>query len=253
MKLKKTLFVLICTFIGSSLFAACASNVKLQPAYEQAVRDASIAEKDEIADDLIAVNTENRQLIWNEDKTKILVVTWKSKDSYEQHLKNSNQTSADEAYVVWVTTAPQVQKFCQEYAINNPDATVEETNLRLKQYLGLNREWQYDIFVELWVSPEDMFRPCVDPETDDSTCNLKFGDQVPIVKGIQDYPKFYKNIYYSDFRTLPGVPWTGLGYTFDWGNPLTEQGASEFILVPGAAYEIKRVIPTMDYGNKLDE
>ncbi len=117
MKLKKTLFVLICTFIGSSLFAACASNVKLQPAYEQAVRDASIAEKDEIADDLIAVNTENRQLIWNEDKTKILVVTWKSKDSYEQHLKNTNQTSPDEAYVVWVTTAPQVQKFCQNMPV----------------------------------------------------------------------------------------------------------------------------------------
>ncbi len=253
MKLKKTVFVLICILSGSSLFAACASNIKLQPAYEQAVRDASIAEKDEIADDLIAVNAENTKLVWNTDKTKMLVVTWKSRDSYEQHLKGSNQTSTDEAHVVWVSTVPQVQKFCQEYAHNNPNATEAETNLRLKQYLGLNYTWQYEVFVELWVSPEDMFRPCVDPEINDSTCNLKFEDTAPVVKGIQDYPGFYKDLYYSDFRTLPGVPWTGLGYTFDWGNQLTEQGASEFILVPGAAYEINRVISTMDYGKVQGE
>jgi hypothetical protein len=202
---------------------------------------------------LIAVNAENTKLVWNTDKTKILVVTWKSRDSYEQHLKGSNQTSTDEAYVVWVTTIPQVQTFCQEYASKNPNATEAETSLRLKQYLGLNPEWQYDVFVELWVDPEDMFRPCVDPEINDFSCNLKFEDQVPIVKGIQDYPVFYKDLYYSDFRTLPGVPWTGLGYTFDWGNQLTEQGASEFVLIPGAAYEINRVIPTLDYGKTKDE
>ncbi len=125
--------------------------------------------------------------------------------------------------------------------------------MRLKQFLGLNYTWQYDVFVELWVSPEDMFRPCVDPEIDDSTCNLKFEGPVPTVKGIKDYQEFYKNLYYSDFRSLPGVPCTGLGYTFDWGNQLTEQGASEFILVPGAAYKINRVVPTMDYGKTRNE
>ena len=253
MKHIKLLFVLICIFSVSSLLNACASNVKLQPAYEHAVRDASIAEKGEIADDLIAVNTENRQLVWNKDKTKILVVSWKGKESYEKYIKPLNMTSTDESHVVWVTTVPQVQEFCQKFSHNNPDATEADTNMRLKQYLGLNPAWQYDVFVELWVSPDDMFRPCVDPEINDSTCNLKFWKPAPSVKGIQNYPGFYKDLYYSRFRTLPGVPWTGLGYTFDWGNPLTEQGASEFILVPGATYEINRVILTMEYGKTEDK
>lgn len=253
MKLKKTLFVLICIFSGFSLFPACASNVKLQPAYEQAVRDASIAEKSEIAEDLIAIKIDNTELVWNADKSKILVVTWKSRESFEQHLKGSSQTSTDEAHVIWVTAVPQVKEFCRKYTRNNPDASEADTNMRLKQYLGLNPTWQYDVFVELWVSPDDMFRPCVDPEISDSTCNLEFEGPAPTVKGIQDYPGFYKDLYYSRFRTNPGVPWTGLGYTFDWGNPLTEQGASEFILVPGAAYEINRVIPTMDYGKIEDK
>jgi len=43
------------------------------------------------------------------------------------------------------------------------------------------------------------------------------------------------------------VPWTGLGYTYDWGNPDSEVGASEFILVPGAAYQVKRAVPTAEY------
>ena len=146
-----------------------------------------------------------------------------------------------------VTTVPQVQEFCHSFVQNNSDTTEAEINLRLKQYLGLSYNWNYDLFVEMWVSPEDIFRPCVDPEITDSACNLEFGKTAPVVNGIQNYPVFYKNLYFSDFRTTPGVPWTGLGYTFDWGNPLTEQGASEFILVPGASYEINCVINTIDY------
>jgi hypothetical protein len=68
-----------------------------------------------------------------------------------------------------------------------------------------------------------------------------------VVRGIQNYPDFYKNLYFSDFRSLPGVPWTGLGYTYDWGNPLTIKGASEFILKPGTSYTINKVTPTVEY------
>jgi hypothetical protein len=130
---------------------------------------------------------------------------------------------------------------------SNPKATEADMNLRLKQYLGLNFTWEYDVFMEMWVSPEELFRPCVDPEVSDSQCNLEFGDSSPVVKNIKNYPQFYKNLYFQDFRSRPGVPWTGLGYTYDWGNPLTEAGASEFIMVPGANYEIERVVPTLDY------
>jgi hypothetical protein len=111
----------------------------------------------------------------------------------------------------------------------------------------MNAEWSYDVFVEMWVNTSDVFRPCVDPEIQDSTCELHFGASLPKVNGITDYSRFYKNLYFADFRTKPGVPWTGLGYTYDWGNPRNPQGASEFIVSPGAAYEIRRAVPTADY------
>ena len=204
-------------------------------------------EEKDIARDLIAINPESPGLNWNADKTKILVVTWKSQSSYERFIKPNTNTSPDEANVVWVTTVPQVQQFCRDYAQNTPDATKDMIDLRLKQYLGLNAAWNYDVFVEMWVSPGDLFRPCVDPEINDSACELAFKNPAPQVKGIRSYPDFYKNLYFSDFRTQPGVPWTGLGYTYDWGSPQKPEGASEFILTPGAGYQINKVFTTAEY------
>jgi hypothetical protein len=176
---------------------------------------------------------------------KVLVVTWKSQSSFDANFKNQSQTSPQEKYVTWVTAAPQVQAFCQGFVKNNPN---EDLNLRLKQYLGLNADWNYDVFVELWVDPADMFRPCVDPEIDDASCQLKFAeDKVPAVKNIASYPAFYKNLYFNDFRYRPGVPWTGLGYTYDWGNPASPVGASEYILRPDSTYRIERVVETAEY------
>ncbi len=44
-----------------------------------------------------------------------------------------------------------------------------------------------------------------------------------------------------------GYPWTRLGYTYDWGNPISEVGLSEFIIDEGATIEIKGVTTNEDY------
>jgi hypothetical protein len=224
--------------------SSCATfQQDLTTAYTRAVNDAAVAESSEISDRLFAINSANQALQWQDGK--VLVVTWKSQSSFDANFKNQSQTSPQEKYVTWVTAAPQVQAFCQGFVKNNPN---EDLNLRLKQYLGLNADWNYDVFVELWVDPADMFRPCVDPEIDDASCQLKFAeDKVPAVKNIASYPAFYKNLYFNDFRYRPGVPWTGLGYTYDWGNPASPVGASEYILRPDSTYRIERVVETAEY------
>ncbi len=227
---------------------ACVSKREgVESAYRRAVRDAAVALESELAHDLIAVDPQNADLIWNQDKSRLLVVSWKSRESYEKYMKNQTHTSSSPDYVIWVTTAPQVQSFCRQYLKADPKMDKAGLDLRLKQYLGLSYAWQYDVFVEMWVKPTELFRPCVDPQIDDSRCNLHFGDSTPEVQGIADYPAFYHKLYYSDFRFTPGVPWTGLGYTYDWGNASNHRGASEFILTPGAAYRIERVVDTMSY------
>jgi len=80
--------------------------------------------------------------------------------------------------VVWVTTVPQSSTCVVGGSppTRTPDLSKEAIDLRLKQYLGLDPSWQYDVFVELWVDPGDLFRPCVDPQTDDTSCDYRFGD-----------------------------------------------------------------------------
>jgi hypothetical protein len=200
-----------------------------------------------IAKQLIPITANNANLVWNADKSKILVVTWKQQTAYEKFIQPNTKTPENPEYAIWVTAAPQVQQFCQNFVKNQGDVDKAGLDLRLKQYLGLDASWNYDVFVELWVSPNDLFRPCVDPQINDQECELQFGKTLPQVKNIADYAGFYKNLYFKSFRASAGVPWTGLGYTYDWGNSETAVGASEFILVPNANYEIKRVVSTPDY------
>lgn len=231
----RTLFSL-CTLIA---FSAFADDADLDRAYRQAVVDAAFPSSAVVTGNLVAINRNNPDLVWSPDGSKVLVVTWKSQGGYEKFLKPATATSGSPDYVVWVTAAPQVQRFCSGVA-------KDQLDLRLKQYLGLDRAWTYDVFVEMWVDPADLFRPCVDPETTDKTCNMQFAGPAPTVKNIPDYKNFYSGLYYKSFRASAGVPWTGLGYTYDWGSP-NRVGASEFIMAPNSRYEIRAVQPTAEY------
>ncbi len=232
--------ILLC---ASVLIATGCTELPLQKQYQKAVRDAAIVKAKEKTNTLLAITPNNPKLVWNEDKTKLLVVTWKSRGAYEKFMKNNTQAPSDPNYALWVSAAPQVKAFCQAYEHDTDD----ELNLRLKQYLGLAPDWQYDVFVEMWVSPEHLFRPCVDPEINDTQCENKVPDKFPVVANIPDYGLFYKNLYFKSFRESTGVPWSGLGYTYDWGNDDSEIGASEFILMPNAPYQVKQVRTTHEY------
>jgi len=217
------------------------------PAYQSAVEDAALVRSTDISNTLNPIAQDNPRLVWNKEGNKLLVVSWKAQKSYEHFLKPYSKTSDNADYAVWVTAAPQVQKFCQAFVASDAQMDQAKLELRLKQFLGLNPDWSYDVFVEMWVSPEYMFRPCVDPEISDTTCDLNFDKEVPNVKNIPDYQAFYRDLYFKSFRSSTGVPWTGLGYTYDWGNQKTPQGASEYILVPETPYQIERVVPTIEY------
>lgn len=232
---------------GSAIAADAAKPSGTLKKYAIGVQDAQVPDAAEIATDLLAVNPANDSLAWSADKTKVKVVTWKSQNSYNNNLAPYSQTSDNEAYVVWVTMAPRIQEFCRNYLASHPKATQADLELRLKQRLGLHPSWQYDVFVEMWVDPADIFRPCVDPDPSDAACELNFGAAIPAVKNIKDYGAFYKNIYYGSFRAAPGVPWTGLGYTYDWYGRPSEQGESEFILSPKTPYVIEQAVPTLQY------
>jgi hypothetical protein len=123
---------------------------------------------------------------------------------------------------LWVTAVPEIKQFVRGYLRKSQDKQNLSPSLssRLEQYLGLRPNSGYKYFVEVWVNKDDLIRPCSNSTVDDTTCGVP----------IPDSP--------YDPRSNTIRPFTGLGYTYDWGNSETDIGASEFIIKPGATVTI---------------
>lgn len=225
---------------------AATSRADLDAAYALAVQRAALVEPSAVVHDLIAITRDNPRVTWNEDGHRVLAVSWMNRQSFTQYFQGQSHTTADEAHPAWVTMVPQVRDFCVDYRRSHTSATSPDVALRLKQYLGLRSDRDYDVFVEMWIDQRDLFRPCANPSPATTTCDVDPSGTFS-APGVKDYRQFFQKLYFDDFRTRPGVPWTGLGYTFDWGNPQRPEGASEFIVSPGAAYEIRRAVATGEY------
>lgn len=204
----------------------------LRERYQQAVADAEVAEAGEVYPNLVAIDPDNPALIWKGEgeEQRVLMVTWTSDGRY--NTREGEQVQLEDK--VWVTAVPELKTFCTTYEGGN-------LALRLEQLLGLPPDSNKTRFVEFWVNPEDMFRPSPDPEIDDRIAQIDFSP---------DAPEAYRSSF-SEFKNQSygenGYPWTRLGYTYDWGNPETEIGLSEFVIRRGATVEVASVSETRQY------
>ncbi len=226
--------------LSAILVSSCSSQsavpteTGLQTAYYDAIEDARVAEPDEISTDLVAITGYNKDLVWDGElgQSRVLVVTWTSWNGYNSEVEQSVNITRD----VWVTVAPEVKEFSEKNDLSD-DALV----LRLEQLLGLpphnGKQW----FVEMWVSPDYLFRPSPDPEITDHEAELNFH------KGASEaYVEWFNSLKDESYGEN-GYPWTRLGYTYDWGNPSGEVGLSEFVLRSGATVTVRSVSSTLDY------
>ncbi|MBS9395413.1 MAG: hypothetical protein HEQ29_20570 [Dolichospermum sp. LBC05a] len=216
----------------------------------ESIEDAKQPLADEVVNNLLALSPNNPQVKWRENNGKIeyLMSTWKYTSSPSSDWPIGTKKLLP--YQTWFTAVPQVKEFCQKYQAidrNIPDNV--ELSLRLQQYLGLilNKYSTKTHFVEMWVKAEDLTRPCIDAEINDASCNLlplPVPDSSPVVKAI------YTNSYTNAKKEY--YPWSGLGYTYDWGNSQKpHQGPSEFIINPTpekpVEVEVTSVTPTQEY------
>jgi hypothetical protein len=112
--------------------------------------------------------------------------------------------------------------------------------------LGLPIAKSDNFFVESWVNPNDLIRPCVDPEINAASCEC---DNTPgHKKGSSEYMKWYDTEKAGKYTGQWQFPWTRLGYTYDWGKEGADKfGVSEFVIRPGATIEIKSITSTAAY------
>ena len=197
--------------------------------------------------------------------SRVLVATFLDRPTYVQYYK-SNLESHQESYTLqkslWVTVVPELKNYFIRKSFYN---RCPPSGKRVAQLLGLHPANPYDVLVEMWVDPKALFRPSPDPEITDhesevatkiaqdewtfpSDLNLflkidnsvlfkekqwEQGDGVPFKAWFVNRARTcYVNgpVLDENDPATWGYPWTRLGYTYDWGNPKTPVGLSEFVL-----------------------
>ncbi|MEH6472646.1 MAG: hypothetical protein V7752_15485 [Halopseudomonas sp.] len=223
-----------------------AADTPRQTLFQQTIDEAARVLPQAVSHQLFALSPANSKLLWRDDAEGhwVKVVAWMNEDSYRRFYQGKvGGTTPEGQPRIWVTLAPQVQEFCRNLTVDDQFSAA----FRLKQYLGLDPNRRYQRFVELWVQPQDLFRPCPDPETDDTSCNLQLDrDHPPTVEGVADYVAFFDGLKVQSYSP-DGAPWTRLGYTYDWVYGQRAVGASEYMLVPTARYLVEADYSTDDY------
>ena len=205
--------------------------------YKLSIINSIYPDSSEICTKLVQINDSNKTLIRKNinGEEYILVCTWKQNVSFYQKDTVFNTGT----YPIWITTAPELKNRIKK-------ESPKDVNLRLIQLLGLPPTAQYSYFVEFWVRPVDLFRPCPDKEITDGKCDICFpeGTDPEHIKWINEnrISRYYQcDLYYQ-------YPWGQLGYTYDW-NPKNKShfGLSEFIIGANKTIYINRIVTTLEY------
>lgn len=215
-----------------------------QTVFQHAINVAAEKNPQHIIHSLFALNAENTALEWREKGgvKQVKAVTWMSDATFSAYYDNKEEYVAPNEQItkIWVTLVPQVKSFCRSLAVDDP-------TFRVQQFLGLDPNRFHQRFMEIWVNPDDLFRPCPDPDPTDASCDLNLDrDNPPRVKGIDDYVAFYESLKHSSYSPN-GAPWTRLGYTYDWAYDQFGVGASEYIISPGSTFYIDGDYSTQEY------
>ncbi len=219
--------------------------------FAAAVNDARVADYNEISRDLIPINKYNPDIIWDgtPGNSRVLVVTWTGGDYYDDYVGKDYYLTVN----VWVTVVPEIKTYFEEHGYN-PETI---TTLRIEQVMGLPPNDGKTKFVEIWVNPKDLFRPSPDPEISDREAELDFPDSQFRVYSTDTYIKegdtsytyvdWFNYMIPASYDSTNPMPWTRLGYTYNWGNNEGEIGLSEFVIKGDSTIGVKSVTLTGDY------
>ena len=219
--------------------------------YLRAVHDMALAEPSEVVDTLQAAPA----------KGPVRVVSWVREDQLPGFSGVPGQPMTTKK-PLWVTLAPHLQEFCRDFATRH-SADPDAVTLRLEQRLGLPPSSSKTHFVELEITDAgdgaSLFRPCADPDVTTTSCAIGGPQSCAVGNSLCTERRsfFFEQYYYSYGTERPvEVPWTSLGYTFDWAPAevglggridFVEVGESEYVVPAGVDARLIAFHPTMQY------
>jgi hypothetical protein len=277
-----SLAILTVPIFSSFFLSEKTSTAQSQPAwldaYVEALKDAARPEADEVVNKLTVINNPqfDPNLYWD-NQGRVLVATFTTKDGFKIGKLTDKK--------VWVTVVPKLKDFCTNYMNANTGVNNQNLNGRLEQLLGIIPNSKKTHIAEIWVNPKYLKRPTSNPDPsryDKDQIVLPLSSSNIVDKTYKDWfepklneqkqeqedaknPEKYRSLILQRLTDSNSgndpYPWTGLGYTFDWGvypktDRQTDAGLSEFVIFAPAnsesssVVEVHRVFSTEDYCRK---
>ncbi|MBQ4368015.1 MAG: hypothetical protein II786_08020 [Muribaculaceae bacterium] len=105
-------------------------------------------------------------------------------------------------------------------------------HMRLLQLFGLSPDCDYDIMVKFYADPAGIFRPAHDPDITTTTVGMEFPSHVDdnFNVGETHFREWYRYSVEAAYEDDSPLPWTQMGYTYDWHRGANHVGLSEYIV-----------------------
>ncbi|MBI5917533.1 MAG: hypothetical protein HY842_19365 [Bacteroidetes bacterium] len=215
--------------------------------YRKALADAAQPARTERSFDLTRISSDNPNLTWKEigGERYVLVSSWKADAKYYKNDPKSGFYNTGK-YPIWVTAAPDLQQ--RIAGEKRKLRKMKPLDKRLKQMLGLPPNADKKLFVEFWVRPQDLVRPCVDSEVTDNTCDLALpSGATPDCENLV-WLADQARASFADSTLYQRYPFTQLGYTYDWKRSNKRHvGLSEFVIGKNKNVVVGEIVETAAY------
>ena len=179
---------------------------------------------------LVCLNKSDNRTIWKEDK--VLLFTF--------HRFPSSYPDGQEVTFSWGESWLCSLKEYEKWYLDNQN-NIKDPLLRTKQVLGMSDESKNTYISSMWFDPKDVQRPAY---ITDVTKQMELG----FAEGeTEEYKNWFASQYYYSYDVAK-LPWTRLGYTYDWNKEAKDRyGLTEFIAWKGTTVTVDKTLTVEEF------
>ena len=181
---------------------------------------------------LVSITKEEKNIDWNDEGDRVLLFTF--------HRFPTSYPEGEEITFTWNESwLCSVKEYKNWYLSNKTN--INDHLLRTKQVLGMSHESKNTYITSMWLKPADLKRPGYVTDITKPMA-LSFSENET-----EEYKTWFNNQYYYSYD-VSKLPWTRLGYTYDWSEEAKDKyGLTEFIAFKGTKAIVDKTLQVEDF------
>lgn len=206
----------------------------------EAIEDAKQLDSTKISNQLMPIKKDYPGQEWAnfDGKDMVLLVTLVDSSRLARFFGRDDVYQIDRELGTWASLPLDWKNRAAEYeGLDSIGA-----HMRMVQMYGLSPDCDYNIMVQFYADPAGIFRPSHDPDITTTSTSLEFpayADENYKV-GETNFREWYRLSVYSAYEDDTPLPWTQLGYTYDWHKGAASYvGVSEYIVTHHTWIKVK--------------